>query len=141
MTDEHTTWFRDPLTVVKSILSNPDFAPDFDYGPYQEFVGEKRRWTNFMSGNWCWTQAVRINFFVYLLLTYRIPEQDRRGSSYTRRHVCANHPWIGQDDRLGRYRPERILARIFFYWKCEKQRTARTPKRYNSLGFPQHSEK
>ena len=54
MSAKYTVWQRDALTVVKGILSNPDFASDFDATPYREDVNGKRRWTNFMSGDWAW---------------------------------------------------------------------------------------
>ena len=62
MASEYTVWHRNLLDVVKSILSNPNFVPDFDQAPYREFVGDKRRWTDFMSGNWAWDQAVSPSF-------------------------------------------------------------------------------
>jgi len=59
MLKEYTVCFRDPLAVVRSMISNPDFKGQFDYAPYAEFEGGKRRWTDLMSGAWAWKQAVR----------------------------------------------------------------------------------
>lgn len=59
MLKEYTVCFRDPLSVVRSMISNPDFKGQFDYAPYAEFEGGKRRWTDLMSGAWAWKQAVR----------------------------------------------------------------------------------
>ena len=58
MLKEYTVHFRDPLSVVRSIISNPDFKGQFDYAPYREFENGKRRWTDVMSGDWAWKQAV-----------------------------------------------------------------------------------
>lgn len=58
MLKDYTVFFRDPLAVVRSIISNPDFNGQFDYVPYIESEGEKRRWTDLMSGQWAWKQAV-----------------------------------------------------------------------------------
>jgi hypothetical protein len=58
MLKEYTTFFRDPLAVVRSIISNPDFNDRFDYAPYTEFEDEKQRWSDLMSGKWAWKQAV-----------------------------------------------------------------------------------
>ena len=58
MLREYKVFFRDPLSVVRSMISNPDFKGQFDYAPYREFDGGQRRLTNLMSGNWAWNQAV-----------------------------------------------------------------------------------
>lgn len=58
MLKEYTVFFRDPLAVVRSIISNPDFDGQFDYAPYMEFEDGKERWTDVMSGKWAWKQAV-----------------------------------------------------------------------------------
>lgn len=58
MLHEYTAFFRDPLSVVRSMISNPDFKSQFDYAPYREFEGGQRRLMDLMSGNWAWNQAV-----------------------------------------------------------------------------------
>ena len=64
MQAEYDVWFRDPRTLVRNLLSNPDFKTGFDYAPYQERTGvpgtanRVHRFQNFMSGNWAWNQAV-----------------------------------------------------------------------------------
>ena len=71
MLKEYTVFFRDPLTVVRNIISNPDFDGQFDYAPYTEFEDEKQRWTDVMSGKWAWKQAVgpTLNIMLSGLLT------------------------------------------------------------------------
>ncbi|KAG2132524.1 uncharacterized protein EDB93DRAFT_1309634 [Suillus bovinus] len=62
MEQSHEVWFRDPHTVVKNMLANPDFKGGIDYTPYREFQekDEQRRYKDFMSGDWAWQQADEI---------------------------------------------------------------------------------
>jgi len=68
MLKEYTVYFRDSLSVVRSMISNPDFKGQFDYAPYREFEDGKRRWTDVMSGDWVWNQAVWF-IFVFVMFT------------------------------------------------------------------------
>ncbi|KAF6752471.1 hypothetical protein DFP72DRAFT_991074 [Ephemerocybe angulata] len=55
---EYELWFRDPDVVLSNMLSNPDFDGQFDYQPYVEVdENNKRRWSDYMSGNYSWRQA------------------------------------------------------------------------------------
>ena len=59
MVHEYDVWFRDPQQVLRNQLSNHDFDQQFDYVPKQVFAeDDKRIWSDFMSGNWAWQQAV-----------------------------------------------------------------------------------
>lgn len=58
MSGKYDVFYRDPRLVVENILANPEFDGHFDYAPYRQFADNKRRWSDFMSGNWCWKQAV-----------------------------------------------------------------------------------
>lgn len=61
MTDTHEVWYRDVRTIVKHMLSNPDFNGKIDYAPLREFSAEgNRRLRNFMGGDWAWKQAVSL---------------------------------------------------------------------------------
>ena len=60
MLNEYMVYFCDPLSVVWSMIANPDFQGQFDYALYREFEDGKRRWTDIMSGDWAWKQAVWI---------------------------------------------------------------------------------
>ena len=63
MTEEHEVWFRNPVTLLENLLSNPDFKDGFDYTPYQERAPDgSHRFCDFMSGNWSWQQAVSLLF-------------------------------------------------------------------------------
>ena len=58
-TKDFTVWFHNPLTVLHNLLSNRDFEEGFDYSPFQECDDNNYHWyKNFMSGNWCWKQAI-----------------------------------------------------------------------------------
>ena len=63
MTTDYQVWYRDPRKVVHEIFANPDLASGIDYVPYREFENEVRRYGNFMSGDWAWTQCVRVLCF------------------------------------------------------------------------------
>ncbi|KAG0701316.1 hypothetical protein DFH29DRAFT_982785 [Suillus ampliporus] len=60
----YTTWFRNPHTIIRNMLGNPDFKNEMDYAPYREWKGQgesaTRQWRNVMSGDWAWDQADEI---------------------------------------------------------------------------------
>lgn len=58
MLKDYIVYFRNPLSLVRSMISNPNFKGQFDYAPYREFEDGLRRWTDVMSGDWAWRQAV-----------------------------------------------------------------------------------
>ncbi|THH20301.1 hypothetical protein EUX98_g8604 [Antrodiella citrinella] len=54
----YDVWCRDPRTVIRNMLANPDFKDEFDAAPYREYdKNDKQQFTNLMSGNWAWRQA------------------------------------------------------------------------------------
>ena len=56
---EYQVWFRDPDTVIKNMLDNTDFDGQIDYAPHAVTdTAGKRRWKDFMSGNYAWRKAV-----------------------------------------------------------------------------------
>ncbi|KAG2115732.1 uncharacterized protein F5147DRAFT_743328 [Suillus discolor] len=63
MEQSYEVWFRDPHTVAKNMLANPDFKGGIDYTPYCEFQekDEQCRYKDFMSGDWAWQQADEIS--------------------------------------------------------------------------------
>jgi hypothetical protein len=69
MLAEYDVWFRDPLTFVHNLQSNPDFKSGFDYAPYQERTGDGlHRFQDFMSANWAWNQAVGFRYIFFDLV-------------------------------------------------------------------------
>jgi Plavaka transposase len=66
MLAEYDVWFRDPRTLVRNLLSNPDFKDDFDYAPFQERTSDGiHRFQDFMSANWAWNQAVSFHYIFF----------------------------------------------------------------------------
>ena len=58
MSAEYQLWYLDPRRVIHNILSNPDLVDNVDYVPYCEFINGKRRYSDFMLGDWGWQQCV-----------------------------------------------------------------------------------
>ena len=53
--EEYEICYCDPDAIIRDMLDNPDFNGQFDYAPYVELdKSGKRRWNNFMSGNFSW---------------------------------------------------------------------------------------
>lgn len=58
-THAYEVWYRDPLKIAEGMISNKDFASEMDFSPKRVFSKDGRRqYTDFMSGNWAWSQAV-----------------------------------------------------------------------------------
>ena len=62
MDDEFDVWYRDPHAMACNMLANPNYKDEIDYTPFREYdaSNDKRRWKDFMSGDWAWRQAVRL---------------------------------------------------------------------------------
>lgn len=59
MTQEYVVWYRCPDQVLKSQLANPDYKSNMDWVPKKVYDKHgEREYENFMSGDWCWKQAV-----------------------------------------------------------------------------------
>jgi hypothetical protein len=69
MNAKYEVWHRDPHRVVRDLLANTEFDGGFDYTPYQEFRNGQRIWTDLMSGNWAWKQAVRSIIIITIICT------------------------------------------------------------------------
>lgn len=56
----YEVWCRNILDVMEAQLLNPDFKDEIDWAPKRVFHKRtgKRVWSNLMSGNWAWKQAV-----------------------------------------------------------------------------------
>lgn len=57
-TATYEVWHRDVLQVMEAQIGNPDFAKEMDYSPKRIYKNTKRQYTDLMSGNWAWEQAV-----------------------------------------------------------------------------------
>lgn len=69
MTRTYELCARDTRQVLQQQFSNPDFKDQIDYRPYKQFnQAGKRVWSNLMSGDWAWKQAVSHNYFyIYVI--------------------------------------------------------------------------
>lgn len=68
MTAKYDIWCRDPRTVLRNMLANPDFKDEINYSPYQEYDKDgERQYNNLMSGNWAWRHAVSHSYIPSLL--------------------------------------------------------------------------
>ncbi|KAF8259050.1 hypothetical protein EI94DRAFT_1618197 [Lactarius quietus] len=58
MTTSYDVWYHDPRQLLHNMLANRDFHGDFDYIPFWEYdTTKRRRWRDFMSGDWAWKEA------------------------------------------------------------------------------------
>ncbi|THH16385.1 hypothetical protein EUX98_g9309 [Antrodiella citrinella] len=58
MNASYDVWCRNPHTIIRNMLANPDFKDEFDPAPYKEFDNDEvRQYSNLMSGDWAWRQA------------------------------------------------------------------------------------
>ena len=58
-TKSFEVWFCDPLKIAEGQISNKAFACEMDYRPKCVFSrGGRHQYSDFMSGNWAWQQAV-----------------------------------------------------------------------------------
>lgn len=75
MEGRHIVWYRDPMKVLRELISNPDFKDEFDYVPYRDYTSDGHQFQDFMSGNWAWRQAVSVDVhstYSYSHMKYRI---------------------------------------------------------------------
>ena len=72
MTKEYEVWYRNPLDIMEAHIGNPDFAHEIDYAP-KRVIGKnkKRQYTDVMSGDWAWEQAVSCShdFFISVFIS------------------------------------------------------------------------
>jgi hypothetical protein len=67
MTETYELCTRDSRLVLQQQLATPEFKDKIDYSPYRQFAGNGQRvWSNLMSGDWAWKQAVRAPFRIIL---------------------------------------------------------------------------
>ena len=58
MDASYEVWFRSLLQVLEGQISNPEYNDMMDFTPKQVYRERKRQYTDLMSGNWAWDQAV-----------------------------------------------------------------------------------
>jgi Plavaka transposase len=67
MTEKYELCTRDSRLILNNQLASSEFKGETNFVPYQQFNGEgKRIWSNLMSADWAWKQAVRLTqFFIF----------------------------------------------------------------------------
>ena len=114
-TTEYEVWFRNPRSVVREILRNPEFNGHIDYSAYQEFEDSQRRYCNMMSGDWAWRQSVRHAPYKFTAITDPGIGHHLHRLLDTWRDVCPHYPRIGQNNGVRRNRPKRVLPPLSFH--------------------------
>lgn len=102
----YTVHMRDTFAVQTNLLKNQDFAGAFDYVPYRAYSQDGRRhWSNLMSGQWSWKQAVSYWFPSVLLTISQIYlGRDCARSQYAWVHAMSHHSWCRQNHCFGCHR-------------------------------------
>ena len=68
-TKSYEVWFRDPLKIAEGQIGNKDFGREMCFSLKRVFSwAGRRQYSDFMSGNWAWQQAVRYNTYIFELL-------------------------------------------------------------------------
>ncbi len=90
---EYEIFYRDPHTILLNQLSNQDFAAEMDFAPKRVTDAQgKRRYQDFMSGNWAWRQAVCVYsteraFHLMLISGPYLRRTPTRGCNFLSRHL------------------------------------------------------
>jgi hypothetical protein len=59
MTEDYELCFRDPRAILLNQIASPELQDHFNYVPYKQFDSHRERvWSNLMSGEWAWNEAV-----------------------------------------------------------------------------------
>ena len=67
MTETYELCTRDSRQVLQNQLATTQFEGKINLIPYHQFDGKGRRvWSNLMSADWAWSQAVRAVFTLML---------------------------------------------------------------------------
>lgn len=79
MSETYELCTRDSRKILQQQLANPDFKDQINYSPYRQFDAQgKRVWSNLMSGDWAWKQAVRSFGIPNLQSTYNTSRTSSR---------------------------------------------------------------
>ena len=99
MSTEYEVWCRDPRLLMRGQLANLDFDGEIDYSPLQTFGPTgKREWSNVMTGNWVWKQAVSDYGKYFSSRSTYTPFQDLIAED-PQTHGCAFVPVILGSDK------------------------------------------
>ena len=128
-----------------SQLANPDFNGKIDYTPNQVFGPTgKQEWSNVMTGNWAWKQAVSgFCNFVSCRSTHAhfFSGHYFQGSSDSWLCICSCHTWQWQDNGFSSYWPKQVLSSLWIDWKCTQHRSSSPPGCTRSYWISFHTKK
>jgi hypothetical protein len=86
MTSDYEVWYRDPHSIIKNMISNPDYNHHADVAPLRIFNSDGNRvYQNFMSGDWAWEEAVSLKFFFFVFAS--LMRKNRIKFPKTQRHM------------------------------------------------------
>ena len=98
MSDKYKVWYCDPLWVMEQQIGNPDFASEFDVAPKRVFDATgKQQYSDLMSGNWAWEQAVW--YCISELRLHLISPQDKIADNDESTHGAMFMPVILGSDK------------------------------------------
>jgi Plavaka transposase len=92
MTETYELCTRNSRLVLQNQLASLEFKGKTNFVPYQQFDGQGRRvWSNLMSADWAWKQAVRLIqcFVKHIVVIINLAGRYRRGSINPWGNVCA----------------------------------------------------
>jgi hypothetical protein len=53
-------WYRNPVELIKELISNPHFATGMAYRPRRNTRGTQRIYSEMQDGDWWWDMQVRL---------------------------------------------------------------------------------
>lgn len=66
MTETYELCARNSRTLLHQQLRTPDFKDQIHYSPYMQFnTSGERVWSNLMSADWAWSEAVYFNILFH----------------------------------------------------------------------------
>jgi len=114
----YEVWYRDPLLVMEQQIGNPMFAGQIDFAPKRVFDKDRKRiYTDLMSGEWAWKQAVSILFFSFIFHALICAEQTcSRLPTNSWSMSCSHCLRKRQNNSVRCNRTKRILSVICIHW-------------------------
>jgi hypothetical protein len=97
----YDVWYRNPDTVISTMLGNPDFEGQFDLRAYIDLDAKGTcKWNNVMSGNIAWRNSVSIIITFHDIFLFTSPRIQSSCLAPTRRGPCIAHSSLGVTRRL-----------------------------------------
>ena len=117
MTRTYELCIRDSRQVLQQQMADPAFKDHMFYTPYRQFnAASKRVYSNLMSGDWAWQQAVCIISSHHYIANINTIGQNRRRPSNSWLHVCPSGGGERQDYSFCSYWSSRIPSRLPVSW-------------------------